>query len=271
MISYIKWSKEFAYYLGIIWADGHVERTRVILEIMRDDAEEILNDIRSIDFLKINTYFRNRKNRKPQMAIYFCDVDFYDDFLSKYDYDKKSLKNPQKILEVMPENFRRYFILGLIDGDGCFYISKDKKTKQFYITSNYDQDWGYVINLFNIIGIEMYEIRRMINKRGNKSSYIRIKKYSEIEKLFKYLYPNGYEIGLSRKHKKCLDIIKNPPTKSINKSKLDIYEISEYIKRGYKVLEIADIKKCNWRKIYEFVKKNKIEYGSGFFGGLCNK
>jgi hypothetical protein len=59
----------FTYFLRFLWSDGFIERYRTILEIVEDDAMEILENIKSIDFLKICTMRRVRKNRRPQMSI----------------------------------------------------------------------------------------------------------------------------------------------------------------------------------------------------------
>ena len=63
----------FTYFLGFLWSDGYIERYRTVLEIVEDDALEIVENIKSIDFLNICTSRRVRKNRRPQMSIYFCD------------------------------------------------------------------------------------------------------------------------------------------------------------------------------------------------------
>ena len=83
------------------------------------------DDIKKIDFLKICTMKRQRKNRKPQMSIYFCNSSFYDIFQNKY-FINKSESAPLDILKIIPVDLKRYFYLGLIDGDGCFYF-KNKR------------------------------------------------------------------------------------------------------------------------------------------------
>jgi Mor family transcriptional regulator len=257
-------NKYFVYYLGFLWSDGFIERKRVGIEILNDDAIQILDDIKKIDFLKICTMSRHRPNRRPQMTIYFCNVNFYNDFISKY-FISKSNSSPNSLLDLIPDYYRRFFYQGLIDGDGCFYFDLKNKTRQFYVTSSYDQDWSHMESLFKLLNISQYEIRRVINKNGNKSSYIRVKKYKEIESLYSYLYPNGYEIGLKRKYDKCSDIINNPPIYSSNKSKIDLNLLISDINSGIKIMELSKIYDCNWRKIYDCCKKNKIEYPKGFF------
>jgi len=265
----IVYNKYFIYFLGFLWSDGFVERKRVGIEIVEDDAVEILESIKKIDFLKINTMRRTRENRRPQMTIYFCNVNFYDNFISKYFIDK-SFKSPIDLINDIPIDLIRYFYQGLIDGDGCFYFNLKNKSRQFYVTSCYDQDWSHMVNLFKSLNISQYEIRRIINKNGNKSSYIRVKKYKEIESLYNYLYPNGYELGLKRKYNKCSEIIDNPPIYNSNKSKIDLNLLINGINSGIKIMELSKIYECAWRKIYDCCKKNKIEYPKGFFSDIPN-
>jgi Mor family transcriptional regulator len=265
----IVYNKYFIYFLGFLWSDGFVERKRVGIEIIEDDAVEILESIKKIDFLKINTMRRTRENRKPQMSIYFCNVNFYDYFISKYFIDK-SIKSPIDLINDIPNDLVRYFYLGLIDGDGCFYFNLKNKNRQFYVTSSHNQDWSHMEDLFKLLNISQYEIRRVINKNGNKSSYIRVKKYKEIKSLYNYLYPNGYEMGLKRKYNKCSDIINNPPIYNSNKSKIDLNLLINDINSGIKIMELSKIYDCSWRKIYECCKKNKMEYPKGFFSDIPN-
>ena len=260
----------FTYFLGFLWSDGYVERYRTILEILEDDALEIVDNIKSIDFLNIHTSRRARKNRRPQISIYFCDSKFYDNYQSKY-FLNKSVKSPLDLINDIPKHLVRYFYLGLIDGDGCFYFNKKSKTRQFCVSSTYEQDWSHMENLFNSLNISQYEIRRIVNKNGNKSSVIRVKKHNEIESLYKYLYPNGYEIGLKRKYDKCSEIVDNPPKNSSNKSKIDLKELKMNIESGMKILELSKIYECSWRKIYDCCRSNNIKYDKGFFLGIYEK
>jgi len=266
----IVYSKYFSYFLGFLWSDGFIERKRVGIEILEDDAITILGDIEKISFLKICTMRRHRKDRRPQMTIYFCSVSFYDIFISKY-FHNKSHSSPDNLLNSIPDNLKRFFYQGLIDGDGCFYFNEKNKLRQFYITSCYDQDWSHMEKLFISLNIEQYEIRRIVNKNGNRSSFIRVKKYNEIESIYNYLYPNGYEIGLKRKFDKCKEIVDNKPKNSSNKSKIDIDDLRKNIESGLPIIELSKIYECNWRKIFNCCKINNIKYGKGFFLGIYDR
>jgi len=258
----IKYDRYFTYLLGYLWSDGYVERYRTVLEISEEDAMCIINDIKKIDFLNINTMSRQRKERKPQMSIYFCNSKFYDSYMSKY-FINKNVSSPTYLLSDIPEHLRRFFYLGLIDGDGCFYFKN--KTRQFVLSSSYDQDWNSIELLFQNLNIRQYEIRRTINKNGSKNSIIRVKKHKEIESLYNYLYPNGYEIGLKRKYFKCKEIVDNPPKYSSNKSKIDKDDLLKKINTGMSIYEIAETLNCNWRKIHNFCRNNNIDKPNKFY------
>jgi len=261
----IIWSKEFVYFLGYLWSDGTVKRNVISIEIIEEDGIEIFKEFQKIEFIKFNLFKRHRKsfnrNYKPQMMLYFCNAKLYDTFFGKY-FIKKSTNSPCELLNLIPNNLLNYFYLGLIDGDGCFYISPNLKTKQFSISSSYDQNWDHIKNLFKILNIEQYEIKKVITKNG-KSSLIRINKYSEIEKLFRFLYPHGFEFGLKRKFTKCEMIINNKPKTSVNKSKIDIIELINFVNNNKNIEEIVNIYKCGYKKIYNLLEKNKF-FKEGF-------
>lgn len=262
----IRYSKEFVYYLGFLWSDGFIERTRIGIEIIEEDALNIIDSIKSIDFIKICTMNRHRKNRKPQMTIYFCNVKLYDDYFNKY-FINKSFKSADILIDNIPLELRRYFYLGLIDGDGCFYINNVNTIRQFTITSSYEQDWKHMIDLFSSLGVK-YGIKRVENKNGNKSSLIRVSNHNDIVKIYNYLYPNGYEFGLKRKHDKCSLIVNKIPKFKVNNSLINKESLIKNIEDGLSILEISSNLCCSWRKIYNFCKRNDIFYKKGFFSGV---
>ena len=103
---------------------------------------------------------------------------------------------------------KHYFFLGLIDGDGCFYINKKQYTYQFILSSTYDQDWSYMINLCEKLNISKYRIDHKKNK-NNQSSSFRICRKNDIKILGYYIYQNFFldQIGLKRKNEKFNEII----------------------------------------------------------------
>lgn len=83
--------------------------------------------------------------------------------------------------------------------------------------------------------------------------------YDDIDKLFKYLYPSGYELGLKRKFEKCKDIVDNPPKYSMNMDKIDKDDLICKLSSGLSILDISKIYLCSYRKIYNYCKNNNIK------------
>lgn len=258
------WSNEFTYYLGYLWADGYVCRNSIRLELNKNDMICIKDVLNKISFIKFNEYTRDRIGCKTQMSLHFCNTKLYDSFFSKY-FINKSIKSPKELIEIIPKEYIRYFFLGLVDGDGCFYISKNKKNTQFSISSSYEQDWNHIVELFNFLDIKKYSIEKKINRRnGNSSSQVRVCNYNDLLKLSNYLYPHGYEIGLERKYDKCISIINNKPNITLNNEFIEKNKLIGKINELKTIQNVAIYFKCSKKKIFNYCKKYDIKE-DGFY------
>lgn len=125
-------------------------------------------------------------------------------FLIENDYKIKSSINFQKIWDKIPNNFKKYFLLGIIDGDGHFnYQFRKNKyhSGELVITSSYDYDWSTLENYYINNNVE-YKIYRLIVPLG-KVSKIVVRKRKSLNILFNLLY-DGEFYGLNRKYIKFL-------------------------------------------------------------------
>lgn len=203
-------TKQKAYTLGYIWADGHLEQKgnykRCGIECAREDLESVKELFLSLPF-EWHISYRNRKKWKPQMCLRTSDKSFCT-FLFENDFTSKSILSADKVLNKIPDEFKNYFFLGLSDGDGCFFISKNKINVAYNISSCFDQDWTYFENFLQKHNI-YYSIKKVKNK--TKYSYIYLQRCKEVVKLGKILYLNYEEdrIGLLRKYNKFLEIKNN--------------------------------------------------------------
>jgi len=212
---------ETAYTLGILWSDGYLckhsngKYYSVCIRIDHDDLQSIKNVL--LKSIIRNWKFYNYKNKNYKVlseaqshSINLCNM------LLKVNFHKKSYISHEHIFSIIPDNLQKYYIRGLIDGDGCFYIRKSKTGQTFSISSTYDQDWSYLAQYFsNKLGI-IGKITKSINKKGNKSSVFFINRREDIVKLGSFVY-NGIEndhIGFPRKYNKFLiikNLYENPP------------------------------------------------------------
>jgi len=265
----IIWSKYFSYYLGLLWSDGHITRGTIYLSILKTDALEIKDNLEKIDFLKFCFYDSKRSGRKDQFRMNINNVKFYDDFISMY-FKDKSNASPDKLLNIIPIEFKRYFFLGLIDGDGCFSINKKGQDRKLRIASTYDQDWNYLLSMSKEIGITKAKINRIIRNSVNKYSIFTISDYDDLVKIIHFLYPNGFEFGLKRKYNKAKHILDKLVTRQ-NHTKIDIFELSDMVENNNDIIFLSKHYNCHWQKIYSVCKKHDIKYKSGFFSNLSKK
>ncbi len=210
-------TKEISYFLGLLWADGHVSSSThksgsfkgISLEIVSEDFSEIKPVLDLIG--KWGVYTRKRKKSWKETTSALTNNQRLSEFLIEHDYDKKSNSSADKILSKIPIELKHYFFRGLSDGDGSFHYSdkKYKKLKQFGISSTYSQDWSYLEKECIKLGIRYY-ISQTITKKGFKSSCLRLN--GNNTKLFgDYIYKDmdKYKIGLTRKYEKYLLIKKS--------------------------------------------------------------
>jgi hypothetical protein len=199
-------NKYFCYILGLIWADGYVEKNsnRVTVSIIEEDMENIKYIFKETGFW-LEDYFNNEKRKfKNQLRLSISDK-YFSEFLSQNDFKEKSKKSPYKVLSLISSKNIKYFLRGISDGDGCFYYNKKNYTRQYVISSTYEQEWSYISDILKLLDCK-YEIRKVINKKGkSKSSLIRITN-KDIIKFGDYIYDDFF--GLERKFK-IYKIIKN--------------------------------------------------------------
>lgn len=201
-------TREVAYILGILWADGYLLHKISYIISLQLVLSDLLDIKHIFDFAgKWCFYTRKRPNRKEQGTLTTTNKPLFN-FLSQHNYIAKNNKSADSILQIIPDNLKLYWFRGLIDGDGCFYQSKNKMINQFSISSSYNQNWHFAENLFKYLDIN-YSIRRSQNKsKTNSSSMIRITGIQNIIKLGSFIYPNNEfdGIGFSRKYNKYICI-----------------------------------------------------------------
>lgn len=206
------------YTLGFLWADGYLSSNNhnLCIQIVETDYNLLKETFFTCGtwniFHKKTKIDKNKVTRKSNFTITICDTEFIKTLCS-YDFHLKSGANQDKILSIIPKEKHYLFFRGFSDGDGNFYYNK---VSQYTIGSVYNQDWSTISNLFYSIGIKKYSINRIINKKGHKSSVIRITNKYDILTLTSYLYKDQCSIGLQRKIDTANKIIQSIKNKRAN-------------------------------------------------------
>lgn len=207
--------KYWAYFLGFFWGDGCFKSGNGYMtpniRIVEEDALSLFSVFEKVSPFQFKR--QELKNRRTQGGFFFTKNRGLIDLMLNNDFLLKSKNSPSKILSQIPKENHRYFWLGYIDADGCFYKRKGRIGGTFSLAGSYEQDWSDFLVLLNELEIEnfFYFQKSYLSGRG---SVLEIKYGPDLFRLSKYLYPNDFEFGLKRKFNKCQNIISSLPTVS---------------------------------------------------------
>lgn len=200
---FLKWSKDMAYILGYIYADGNLDSNKYRLRISSVD-KEILE--------KFNIRFKSDRELKLEKnsigSWYTLTVDnrkIYTD-LVKLGVTPNKSKNCN--ISNIPHKFRYDFIRGYFDGDGCVYSKNHKDssipTLSIDIATTSDDFKDTFIELTKAITDEKHKFS--IQTRTNGLHIIRANTVVS-ERLYNKMYYKNC-LCLQRKKNKFDEILK---------------------------------------------------------------
>ncbi len=203
--------QNFAYILGLIWADGNVYFSKSGTPIIKHSC--IINDY--TDFSKIfnrtgewgQCTFKNGGLGKKLMVATWTSNRKLGTYLINNNWHNKNAG--VDIQSLVGEKYISDFVRGYFDGDGCISIGiTQKKWKNFKIcfASTYNQDWTFISKILDELKIE-HKIRTLVSDRGKASQlYFQSNKSAKI--FTDFIYKNSDGIRLERKYNKYLELIK---------------------------------------------------------------
>lgn len=193
---------EVSYLLGLLWADGFLGSNYSInLEVVSEDAQEFSPIFQKTG--KWSTFYRQRKNYKPQTKFTCSSKVMYEYFVSQGFDEKSDGKSPCDLIQYIPKHLQHYWFRGYLDGDGCFYFNAKQYLRQLVFSSCYEQDWTFVETLFDKLEIQKWKISNIKSKHS--CSRLRCTNKADIARLGEYVYQDEL-FGLTRKKNKFLEI-----------------------------------------------------------------
>lgn len=202
-----EFTKESVYILGLLWADGHLreENKTTSISCVQSDIEEItpifIKTGKWLISKPIKKYFKGNEV-KTQKKIHTTTWGLFET-LKEYGFLTKSTGCPIKMLNKIPNEFKKYWYRGFLDGDGCIRLGK-RYGSSIVFSGPYKQNWGFLEELCNLLNIHFSIDRRIVELGGY--SYFIIYRKNDVKILGDYLYSDYDGIGFSRKYKKYLDV-----------------------------------------------------------------
>lgn len=193
-------SEEKAYFLGFIFADGCVSNNQLFIDI-NDKDREVLERFRQE--VHSNCIISTRIKGKSIMSRITIKNKSFVEHLKRYGIVENKTNNTYHLpVELVPKNFYKDFIRGLIDGDGWIIKTQENYYKIGYVThySSVAEDFVYMINYLLID-----KWNNKIIRRNNKYSTVQIQSKKQVEQLAHALYANN-NICLSRKYQVAQEI-----------------------------------------------------------------
>lgn len=243
-------TKNKAYILGFIYADGNVSRNYLTITISPSDVE-ILEFIKNE--ISYNGPLRTTKHGYISLAISSNKI--VNDLKKNGVIENKTYLS--KSLPIIDEKYLWNFIMGYFDGDGSIYKSSNKNGD---FTVNFSSNRDILLSLRNILlkyKISSSEIRR---RNGNDiSCMMDIRGSINIDKIYDYFYLNN-EFYLTRKKNKFEEFKKSIANSNRRKYKPELIENIIYLyNKGFKQYQIAiklNIPKSSVRGTIQRARKN---------------
>lgn len=200
-------NEEKAYWLGFLYADGYVSNNdNIELSLQKQDKNHL--DKFKL-FLKTDTPIKLKRiklNNKEFISyrLIICSKKINNDLIQKGCINKKSLTLTFPNENILPKEFRRHFIRGYVDGDGCITrsgVKNPQTTLKVEGTEFFLKDVAKIIK--EDTGIEISSI-----KKSNRGQHWTLAVAGNIKtiKALNYLYDNS-NIYLDRKKDKYLAVL----------------------------------------------------------------
>lgn len=189
-------TKMKAYFLGLLYADGYNSGNSVILSLV--DKEPIIKLAEEVGYSEEIVLVQPRKlTHQIQYKLCLNSGKMCEDLTKLGCMKAKTFLTYLPNDLQVPDEFKKHFLLGLLDGDGSIYI----KNKVYFVkyTGNYELILGLSNYIFNKIGIKGSLVQE--KQSQNKIFKITIGGRHQVKKFLDYLYKD-VDFCLERKKAK---------------------------------------------------------------------
>lgn len=217
-----------AYWLGFLYADGHVDNNTCALWLQARDKEHLKKFLLDINAASVPLHYDKIYN---EYGITLHSKVFINNLQNLGFTSRKTYDNTAIVFQNVPDSLKKDFLRGYWDGDGCIGSYSKQRNYTEVVSLNKKLLMNFV-NYFNFIFNDPY-FSQLYENHTTKNIYYRIK-FGSIKayKVCEFLYKNS-TIYLDRKHKKFLELV--PSRKNyINIRQTSSGKFQAYIKVNYK-------------------------------------
>jgi len=190
-----------AYILGLLYADGHMYKSRKQIRLKLTDIELLEKVKEKLNYLKpLNNSKKGKKSHKEAKILIICNTKIYDDLI------KLGCKQNKTYNCQFPNLNNQYisdFIRGFFDGDGCIYVGTDKRNNNLYaevvVISTNDFIYALIDYLKNF-NIKCKYFRD--KKHDGRIGKLRIQEHESLFNFYLMMYHRDNLILLNRKYEK---------------------------------------------------------------------
>lgn len=194
-------TREKAYFLGLLFADGGIYKTVTTLTLQQED-KYIIDKFNKALSSNRELYFLKRPDRKDCYSLVISNKKLSQALIANGCMENKSFKIR---LPEIKKDFLFDFIRGYFDGDGYFHLDKRKV--------NGGGTWALVSNKSFCRDIQLLlanlNIKSAVyqnSSRHKDMAEIRVGNYHDIKNIFKLMYKDT-DLYLTRKYEKMLPYI----------------------------------------------------------------
>jgi hypothetical protein len=200
------WSHDMAYVLGILVADGNIQKNGNYVKIEVCPKDRIL-----LEFVRdqITPNYVLKQSRPTEIRWYPASATLKSDLVGLGVVPAKTGK--EVVPSTLPEKYKWDFVRGLFDGDGTV------STSSVSITSNCKQ---FILALHKLVGLGRV-------KRKKMNWDLEIERKSELKIFFTNLYSTG-SFALDRKKEKMQYLVSEPVCHGRFSEKEDLYLLNNY-------------------------------------------
>lgn len=181
------------YWLGFIFADGHVNKRQFTIGLAKKD-QSVLESF--MDSLDCHRPLQTRVINDREYCILAISSVYMCKRLAYLGIHSNKSNNSLVLPEYLDDSSARHFIRGYFDGNG--YIGRDSTDRSICISGGLNLLTGIKKLFADKVGINSY-IRYRYSEKRPQSCHLESKGSLQLEKIYNYLY-NDARLYLKRKH-----------------------------------------------------------------------